>query len=31
MFLQVTEAFLVMEYFEGEPLHVRPPAPSSTR
>ena len=25
MFLQVTEAFLVMEYFEGEPLHVRPP------
>ena len=25
MFLQVTEAFLVMEYFDGQPLDVRPP------
>ena len=25
MFVQVSEAFLVMEYFQGEPLHVRPP------
>ena len=26
MFVQVTEAFLVMEYFDGQPLDVRPPA-----
>jgi len=25
MFVQVTEAFLVMEYFDGQPLDVRPP------
>jgi serine/threonine protein kinase len=25
MFVQVTEAFLVMEYFDGKPLDVRPP------
>src|SRR5688500_3362354 len=27
MLLKVTEAFLVMEYFEGRPLDVRPPQP----
>jgi len=26
MFVQVTEAFLVMEYFDGVPLDVRPPS-----